>query len=153
MGGTIPASTRGGGQVSNFPDVCKVPAPPAPFAPVPFPNMMQDMQFGNVVDVRAANGNQGAKIAQSMAIRNVQDKMGLKVSSATQAAMVGRSAVPRSHGDESGTLKGMVSQKHMGPMSPKMGSSKVMINGGSAFNPMAGTDKVDFTSSRTAEGE
>ena len=35
----LPASTKGGGQVAGFPDVCKIPAPPAPFAPVPFPNV------------------------------------------------------------------------------------------------------------------
>ena len=35
----FPASTKGGGQCFAFPDVCKTPAPPAPFVPVPYPNI------------------------------------------------------------------------------------------------------------------
>jgi len=35
----FPASTKGGGQLFAFPDVCKVPAPPAPPIPTPFPNI------------------------------------------------------------------------------------------------------------------
>ena len=35
----FPASTREGGKCFAFPDVCKTPAPPAPFVPVPYPNM------------------------------------------------------------------------------------------------------------------
>ncbi|NQT85311.1 DUF4150 domain-containing protein, partial [bacterium] len=37
-GPTFPASTKGGGNTFVAPDVMKVPAPPAPFAPMPFPN-------------------------------------------------------------------------------------------------------------------
>ena len=40
----LPASNRGIGMSLNFPDVCKVPAPPAPFIPTPFPNMGMNMQ-------------------------------------------------------------------------------------------------------------
>lgn len=40
----LPASNRGMGQSLNFPDVCKTPAPPAPFIPVPYPNMGMNMQ-------------------------------------------------------------------------------------------------------------
>ncbi len=35
----FPASTYQGGAVLAFPAVCKVPGPPAPFAPVPLPNI------------------------------------------------------------------------------------------------------------------
>lgn len=185
----FPASTKGGGQAVNFPDVCKTPAPPAPFVPTPFPNLMQGVQLGNVVDVRAANGNKGAKIAQKQAIDNVKTIMGLKVNSATHAAMVGQSAVPRANGDEPGTLKGMISSKNMSSASFKSFSSKVMavgkkavshltpmahnggsantppgaqiapsqtkviLSGGSAFNPMAGSNGVDFTASAMEEEE
>jgi len=34
----IPTKQKGGASLA-FPDVCKVPAPPAPFVPVPFPNV------------------------------------------------------------------------------------------------------------------
>jgi len=37
----FPASTKGGGMCFVFPDVCKVPAPPAPPIPTPFPNTGQ----------------------------------------------------------------------------------------------------------------
>ncbi len=32
----MPSSTNGGGMVMGFPDVCLVPAPPAPFVPIPY---------------------------------------------------------------------------------------------------------------------
>ena len=35
----FPVSTKAGGQCFAFPDVCKTPAPPAPFVPVPYPNI------------------------------------------------------------------------------------------------------------------
>ncbi len=34
----FPTKQKGGASLA-FPDVCKVPAPPAPFVPVPFPNV------------------------------------------------------------------------------------------------------------------
>lgn len=40
----LPASNRGSGQSLNFPDVCKTPAPPAPFVPVPYPDIGMNMQ-------------------------------------------------------------------------------------------------------------
>ncbi|MBW2525971.1 MAG: DUF4150 domain-containing protein [Deltaproteobacteria bacterium] len=40
----LPASNRGPGQALNFPDVCKTPAPPAPFVPVPYPDLGMNMQ-------------------------------------------------------------------------------------------------------------
>ncbi len=40
----LPASNRGAGSSLNFPDVCKTPAPPAPFIPVPYPNIGLNMQ-------------------------------------------------------------------------------------------------------------
>ena len=40
----LPASNRGPGMALNFPDVCKVPAPPAPFIPAPFPDIGMNMQ-------------------------------------------------------------------------------------------------------------
>ncbi len=40
----FPASSKGGGQCMAFPDVCKTPAPPAPFVPIPYPNISMVMQ-------------------------------------------------------------------------------------------------------------
>jgi predicted ribosomally synthesized peptide with nif11-like leader len=37
-GGLVPPSS-GGGMCLSFPDVCKTPGPPAPFVPVPMPNI------------------------------------------------------------------------------------------------------------------
>ena len=39
----FPASTKGGGMCFGFPDVCKTPAPPAPFVPIPYPNFAPPM--------------------------------------------------------------------------------------------------------------
>jgi hypothetical protein len=62
----FPASTKGNGLSMGFPDICKVPAPPAPFAPVPFPNIEQasivltalltglDGELGKVKDIPEA---------------------------------------------------------------------------------------------------
>jgi hypothetical protein len=33
----FPGTSKGGGQAFIYPDVCKTPAPPAPFIPVPYP--------------------------------------------------------------------------------------------------------------------
>ncbi len=40
----LPASNRGIGMSLQFPNVCKAPAPPLPFIPVPLPNMGMNMQ-------------------------------------------------------------------------------------------------------------
>ena len=44
MAASLPGSTKGGGMCQAMPDVCKVPAPPLPPIPTPFPNMGQLMQ-------------------------------------------------------------------------------------------------------------
>jgi hypothetical protein len=38
-GGVFPAATQGDGLVVAFPDACRTPASPAPFVPVPYPNL------------------------------------------------------------------------------------------------------------------
>ena len=37
----FPVASKGGGSCAAFPDVCKTPAPPAPFVPIPYPHMAQ----------------------------------------------------------------------------------------------------------------
>jgi hypothetical protein len=102
----FPASTKGGGTCAaggGTPiDVCKVPAPPAPFAPAPFPNMVQ---------CASASGQS------------------TKVKFCNSPALTKSSSFSRSQGDEGGTLKGMVSPFNMGKVTYKQGSGKVKCQG------------------------
>ena len=85
-----PVSTKGGGGASiAFPDVCKTPAPPAPFVPIPYPNtqFQENLKQANKVDAQASTGNRKAIARQKEAISNLKMSMG----------------------DEAGTLKGIVS--------------------------------------------
>jgi len=100
----FPASTKGGGQCMAFPDVCKVPAPPAPFAPAPFPNIAMLPQ-----------GNPGT--------------MSSKVKICNQPAAHKDTEIPMSSGDEAGSLGGMVSGMIKGPCKFKSGSGKVKWEG------------------------
>ena len=125
----LPASTMAGGQCFAFPDVCKTPAPPAPFVPVPYPNIAMCTQ--------ADGGSCSSKIL-----------IGGK------KTIVKGSEITMSSGDEGGTAGGgMVSSKFKGPAQYKKGSSKVFAegkaichltsivgqNGGSNANNPAGT--------------
>lgn len=98
----FPASTKGGGQAMAFPDVCKTPAPPAPFVPVPYPNI------GMV--------NQASKTSTKVKIKG-------------KAAATTKTEMSRSQGDEAGTLGGMISAVNMNKIAYKKGSSKVKIQG------------------------
>jgi hypothetical protein len=70
-----------------FPDVCKTPAPPAPFVPIPYPNI--------------------AKAADA-------DKTAKKVSNSGDNICVKDSTFKMSTGDEAGSLMGLVSSKIKG---------------------------------------
>ena len=102
----FPASTKGGGMAAaggGAPiDVCKIPAPPAPFAPAPFPNMVQ---------CAAASGQS------------------TKVKFSSSAALTKSSSWSSSQGDEAGTLKGLVAPFNMSKVQFKMASSKVKCQG------------------------
>ncbi len=98
----MPASCKAGGSCFGFPDVCKVPAPPAPPIPTPFPNTCQVMQ--------------ASKTSKKVKITN-KETVTLK------------SEVPKSMGDEAGTLKGVVSSTNMDKVIYKKGSSKVKVEG------------------------
>jgi len=98
MPAIFPAATNGGGMCQAFPDVCKVPAPPAPPIPSPFPNM------GPL--------NQATGTCKKVMILGKE-------------AVTTKSKIPKSMGDEPGTLGGMVSGQNMGPITFKKGSSKV----------------------------
>lgn len=86
----FPGSSKGGGKGVGFPDVCKTPAPPAPFAPIPYPNSQYqaNLQKANRVDAQAAAGNKKAQKKQMQAIASYNKAAG---------------------SNEAGTLKGVVS--------------------------------------------
>ncbi len=110
----FPASTDGGGQAMAVPDVCKVPAPPGPPVPTPFPNVAMLSQ--------ADGGTCSSKV------RIVNRK-----------ACTVRTEIARTSGDEAGTLKGMVSSTSMDKATFKSGSMRVRIEGADAAKHMSPT--------------
>ncbi|MBZ0117419.1 MAG: DUF4150 domain-containing protein [Sandaracinaceae bacterium] len=110
----FPASTDGGGQATAVPDVCKVPAPPGPPVPTPFPN------------IAMLNQADGSTCSSRVRILN-------------RKACTTRTEVSRTSGDEAGTLKGMVSSTTMDKATFKSGSMKVTIEGADAVRHMSPT--------------
>lgn len=107
----FPASCKKGGQCFAFPDVCKTPAAPSP-VPVPYPNI--------------------GMVAQAK-------KTSTKVKIAGKPAVTKKSEMPRSQGDEAGTLGGVVSNQNMSKITYKKGSSKVKIQGHPLVHHLAPT--------------
>lgn len=99
----FPGATTGGGQCMVFPDVCKVPAPPAPPIPTPFPNI--------------GMCSQAKKTTKKVKIKN-------------KKVLTMKSEIPRTKGDEAGTLKGLISSTNMDKLKYKKSSSKVKFEGG-----------------------
>ncbi len=85
------AHTGSGGLSINFPDVCKTPAPPAPFVPVPYPNIQyqENLKKANKVDANAKAGGKRAIRLQKRAIESLENATGITVKSATKAVMLG----------------------------------------------------------------
>lgn len=100
----FPATTKGGGNCAAFPDVCKVPAPPAPPIPTPFPNMAQ------------CSDASGGTCTQKIKILN-------------KPVLHSGSEISRSSGDEAGTLKGMVSSVNMDKAKYSSSVSKLKVEG------------------------
>lgn len=98
----FPASSKGGGNCMAFPDVCKTPAPPAGPIPIPYPN--------------SAMLNQATKTSK-------------KVKIVKKETVTTKSEVPRTMGDEAGTVGGLVSGRNMDKLTFKKGSSKVKVEG------------------------
>jgi len=105
----FPASSNGGGQCFSFPDVCKVPAPPAPPIPTPFPNIAMCAQ---------ANGGTCTS----------------KVKVMNQPVLTVSSEIPRTQGDEAGVAGGVSSGTNMDKAVFKMGVSKVKFEGDPVVN-------------------
>lgn len=96
------ANCQMGGQNFAMPDVCKTPAPPAPFVPVPYPNIAMGMT----------------------AVPNC-----LKVLLVAMPAHNLLTTIPLSNGDNAGVMGGVVSQIFMGPSKHSLGSMGVMYCG------------------------
>lgn len=107
----FPASTNGGGQCFAFPDVCKVPAPPAPFVPVPFPNI------GMLTQAKGSSCSSKVKIKGKKTVTK-------------------KTEISRTSGDEAGTLKGMVSGTNMDKAKYSTGVSKVKVEGNDIVNQL-----------------
>ncbi len=97
----FPASSKGGGQCMGAPDVCKTPTPGGP-VPIPYPNIGMVMQAS---------------------------KTSTKVKFCNKAAVTKKSEIPRSQGDEAGTVGGVVSNVNMNKITYKKCSSKVKVEG------------------------
>lgn len=98
----FPASTNGGGNCMAMPDVCKVPAPPAPPIPTPFPNTGMLNQATNA---------------------------SMKVKICGKQTVTVKSKIPKTMGDEAGVAGGLISGMNMGPASFKKGSTNVKVEG------------------------
>jgi hypothetical protein len=108
----FPGASKAGGTAMGVPDVCKVPAPPAPPVPTPFPNT--------------------AMIANAT-------KTSTKVLFENKEAVVETSEIPSSTGDEAGSAGGVVSGTSAQKVLFRKGSSKVMIEGKGAAHLTAMT--------------
>ena len=98
----FPATTMAGGMCMGTPDVCKVPAPPAPPIPTPFPNIGQcPMATGTTTKVMIMN----------------------------MPALTEASKIALSSGDEAGVAGGVVSGMNMGQVVFRTMSSKVSFEG------------------------
>ena len=93
-----PLNTMSGGDATiAFPDVCKTPAPPAPFVPVPYPNTQfaSNLKKASKVDALALTGNREAIALQKKAVSNLVRSQGdeagtmIGVKSASQAVRMG----------------------------------------------------------------
>jgi hypothetical protein len=78
-----------------FPDVCKIPAPPAPFAPIPYPNI-----------AKTATARINAAKPQTATVHKAGPPL-------------------RSQGDEAGTLKGMIASGRQTLAGPGTGGTPV----------------------------
>ena len=95
-----------------MPDVCKVPAPPLPPIPTPFPNIaMLAQALGTSVTVKIA-GRPAITVAAKVAL---------------------------SMGDEAGVAGGVVSGMNIGPCAFKLGVPTVKIEGNDAVTQLKPT--------------
>jgi hypothetical protein len=100
----FPISTKAGGVSNAMPDVCKTPAPPAPFVPVPYPN---------IASLSQANPGTCSKKTKIM----------------KQPVITKDTVITMTSGDEAGAIGGMVSGIIKGPAKAKTFSKKLKVEG------------------------
>lgn len=111
----FPVSTKGGGMcMATVPDVCKVPAPPAPPIPTPFPNMAM---------CPTANPATCAK----------------KVKILNMPVLTKMTLLPMSTGDEGGVLGGLISGLIKMQVGYTMGNPLLLVEGAPAVRSLAPT--------------
>ena len=68
---SVTKANKSGGQSVAFPDVCKVPAPPAPFVPIPYPNSQfeENLRKANAIDAKAEAGTLKGIMSAGQAVR------------------------------------------------------------------------------------
>ncbi|MCC7536734.1 MAG: DUF4150 domain-containing protein [Deltaproteobacteria bacterium] len=98
----FPIATKSGGMAFAFPDVCKVPAPPAPPVPTPFPN----------------TGQNATALLTSLLVKI-----------ANMPALTTMSEIPTSQGDETGVGGGVMSGVNMNKVTFRQGSTCVLVEG------------------------
>lgn len=106
----FPASTKGGGQIASFPDVCKTPSPGGP-VPIPYPNAGMLTQ---------AKGSSCAK----------------KVKICNKKVVTKKTVISRTMGDEPGVLKGVKSNSQMSKAKFRKGVAKVVVEGSPIINQL-----------------
>jgi len=116
---------KSSGISTAFPDVCKTPAPPAPFVPIPYPNIAM-----------SSDTAMGTK----------------KVKCDGEPIMIQGANFSKSSGDEAGSMGGMVSMTIKGKAEPTLFSFDVKAEGKPVFrqfdlmiqNKMAGPNTPPF---------
>jgi hypothetical protein len=107
MIGILPAATSGGGMALAFPDVCKVPVPPAGPIPVPMPN---------IAALPMANKAQCPLMTKFVG----------------NAPFTQESMVMQTNGDQAGVAMGVSSSTIMGPAQSTLFSLFVKVEGTAA---------------------
>ena len=105
-------ATQAGGMAQGTPDVCKVPAPPAPPVPTPFPNIAQL--------------NQAVATTTTVKVMNM-------------GCFTKASKIPMSQGDNAGVAMGASAPFVMGEVAPKTASTKLQIEGSDAVVQLKNT--------------
>ncbi len=99
----LPATTNMMGMSMAFPDVCKTPAPPAPFVPIPYP-----------------------AISMTPTMNPATSPFKSFIMCMKPASMMTMHMMNMPHG---GVMGGMVSQTFMGPSTHMLGSTAVFMEG------------------------
>jgi hypothetical protein len=126
-------SSKGSGHL-GFPDVCKIPSPPAPI-PIPYPNIgstKQGAQWPKRVDLKCSLSD-----CNNLAEASLPGPVPRPVCLECYKKTTGRFPLPagkpskfaKSLGDEAGSLGGLMSGKQMGHVMFTKYSAKVKVQG------------------------